>query len=97
MIAMHYAFDLPDGYDMARIRARAATKGPRFDAYPGLIWKAFLGHERPNRYGAFYLWRDAAAMGAFLHGELFEALVAAFGEPDLQSWAVTHHHRHALV
>ncbi|WP_371181116.1 DUF4865 family protein [Xanthomonas sacchari] len=96
MIAMQYSIALPADYDMAIIRRRIADKGPLLDTLPGLRFKAYLVadrgdpllHARQNLYAPFYLWRDAAAMHAFLAGPAFAALCEAFGRPPVQSWMV---------
>lgn len=95
MLAMHYAFVLDDDHDMSAIRARVAAKAPRFDAYPGLAFKAFVMTERGewrqgeparNLYGAFYLWDDDAAATAFLRSEDFAAVSQSFGRPEVLIW-----------
>ncbi|WP_254460061.1 DUF4865 family protein [Xanthomonas sacchari] len=96
MIAMQYSIALPADYDMAIIRRRIADKGPLLDTLPGLGFKAYLVADRrdpvlpgrQNLYAPFYLWRDAAAMHAFLAGPAFAALCEAFGRPAVQSWMV---------
>lgn len=96
MIAMQYSIALPADYDMARIRRRIADKGPLLDTLPGLRFKAYLVADRgdpllpgrQNLYAPFYLWRDAAAMHAFLAGPAFAALCEAFGRPAVQSWMI---------
>ncbi|WOS41316.1 DUF4865 family protein [Xanthomonas rydalmerensis] len=96
MIAMQYSIALPADYDMAIIRRRIADKGPLLDTLPGLQFKAYLVADRTdpllpgrqNLYAPFYLWRDAAAMHAFLAGPAFAALCDAFGRPAVQTWMV---------
>ncbi|MET0548360.1 MAG: DUF4865 family protein [Xanthomonas sp.] len=96
MIAMQYRIALPADDDMAGIRRRIAEKGPLLDALPGLRFKAYLVADRgdpllparQNLYAPFYLWRDAAAMHAFLAGPAFAALCDAFGRPAVQAWMV---------
>lgn len=95
MLAMQYAFTLPADYDMAIIRRRIADKGPALDDFPGLVFKAYLYADRhardlpsrEHRYAPFYLWRDTAAMNAFLEGAGFAALTAAFGWPSVRTWS----------
>lgn len=48
---------------------------PAFAALPGLISKVWLADEATNTYGGVYLWRDRAAMEAFLKTDLFRAVV----------------------
>ena len=95
MLAMHYAFVLDDDYDMSTIRARVAEKGPRYDGYPGLVFKAFVMTERGewrrgeparNLYGAFYVWQDDLAATRFLESDDFAAVSQAFGRPEVLTW-----------
>ena len=94
MIAMEYAFALPDDFDMAVIRRRVADKGRHFDTYPGLLRKAFLARDRRagpagvgNSYATFYLWSSAKAAADFLGGPDFAAVCAAFGRPEVRLFA----------
>ena len=60
---MQYSFVLPADYDMAIIRQRIADKGHLLDAYPNLLFKAYLSADRQsstqpsrhNLYAPFYL------------------------------------------
>lgn len=45
-----------------------------FAALPGLISKVWLADEATNTYGGVYLWRDRAAMEAFLTTDLFRGV-----------------------
>lgn len=91
MIAMQYSFPLAETYDMSRIRARIAEKGPLFDSLPGLVNKAFLLNDRAtgspfNEYATFYVWRDEAAMRDFLLSDTFQAVIDTFGRPRVRHW-----------
>ena len=72
MFMMQYTHRLPADYEMRRIRERAAARGPEWDFYPGLFFKAFLVRERgkcgadANAYSSLYLWRDARAPVLFI-------------------------------
>lgn len=96
MIAMQYNIGLPADYDMDIIRRRIAEKGPLLDEFPGLGFKAYLYADRndavlpsrDNLYAPFYVWRDTAGMNAFLCGDGFAALSAAFGRPAVRVWSV---------
>lgn len=93
MIAMQYAFPLAENYDMSRIRARIAEKGPLFDNLPGLVSKAFLvndlGTGSPfNEYATFYVWKDESAMRDFLLSDRFQAVVDNFGRPRVRHWTL---------
>jgi hypothetical protein len=98
MIAMEYAFALPDDFDMSVIRRRVAEKGRHFDTYPGLLRKAFLASERRmdnqtdpadagNSYATFYIWSSARAAADFLGGPDFAAVSSAFGRPAVRFFA----------
>jgi quinol monooxygenase YgiN len=47
---------------------------PAFAGLPGLISKVWLVDEAANTYGGVYLWRDRAAMEAFLKTDLFRTV-----------------------
>jgi hypothetical protein len=96
MIAMQYSIGLPADYEMDFIRRRIVEKGPLLDGFPGLGFKAYLYADRndavlpsrDNLYAPFYAWRDTAGMNAFLCGDGFATLSAAFGRPAVQVWSV---------
>jgi hypothetical protein len=88
VIALEYTIPLPAGFDTRRIRQRVRQKAPLFDAYPGLLWKAFLLREPDPAYGAFYLWESAEAAASFLDGPLFAGVVESFGRPEVRLWLV---------
>jgi Domain of unknown function (DUF4865) len=90
MLALRYAHRLPADYALERIRARAATRGPLWDATPGLAFKAFAVRTRGvagasgNVYASIYLWLDAAAATDMLADpDRFGAVIAAFGRPSV--------------
>lgn len=94
MIAMQYDITLPADYDMAVIRHRIATKGHLLDAFPGLVFKAYLHAarddaelpSRDNLYAPFYLWSGHQGMAAFLGGVGFAGLARDFGRPRVDTW-----------
>lgn len=95
MPAMQYAITLPARFDMAAIQRRIADKAHVLDGLPGLGFKAWLyalrgDHGPDNRYAPFYLWRDAAAMTAFLVGPGFATLSDDFGRPPVRTWIPLH-------
>lgn len=97
MIAMQYSIALPADYDMSIIDRRIADKGHLTDAWPGLLFKAYLSARKSspdalgaNLYAPFYLWQTAEAMNAFLSGPAFAGLSRAFGRPVVNSWLVWH-------
>jgi hypothetical protein len=91
---MQYAISLPADYDMGVIRRRVAERGPGFDGFPGLRFKAFLVRERAegaptNEYAPFYVWDDIAGMRRFLWGGGgYGGIVASFGRPQVADWTV---------
>ena len=106
MLAMHYSFPLPADYDMNIIRRRIATRGPAFDTFPHLGFKAFMIAEKgvygsqENSYSPFYLWQSEQGMLDFFCGDSFQALTQAFGWPRVYTWMVVAFnegkHRHSL-
>ncbi len=97
MLAMQYAFGLPNDYDMTHVRRRVAQRGPVFDTLPGLIQKSFLCNDRQgtggwasaiNQYAVFYVWENAEVAQAFLASELFQAVCEAFGRPQVRLMTV---------
>lgn len=92
MPLMQYDITLPADYDMAVIRHRVATRGPRTDDFPGLGVKAYLVRERGrdgspvNQYAPFYLWASPAGMARFLFGGPFDGICDDFGRPVVRTW-----------
>jgi hypothetical protein len=91
MLAKQYTIKLPADYEMELIRRRVRDRGSAFDAFPGLVFKAFLITERArgataNRYAPFYLWHDTVGTNEFLFGEGFAALQESFGRPLIEHW-----------
>lgn len=91
MIAKQYTINLPADYDMSIIRNRVDRNGRRFDAWPGLGFKAFLITERSagasaNRYAPFYWWSDTDGLNQFLYGDGFAGLATSFGRPRIEHW-----------
>ncbi|QEI08739.1 DUF4865 family protein [Pigmentiphaga aceris] len=92
MFAMQYEHRLPADYDMQVIRDRAATRGPLWDATPGLVLKAFVARTRgqggshANLYGSVYLWQDAASAMRLLTTEKFRIVTDSFGRPQVPTW-----------
>lgn len=91
MIAKQYPIALPTDYDMNIIRRRVAEKGKAFDAYPGLLFKAFLISERGrgaplNQYAPFYVWKETEALWDFVAGSGFGGIVESFGRPSILTW-----------
>ncbi|MEL7938763.1 DUF4865 family protein [Pseudomonas delhiensis] len=92
MFAMQYSHRLPAEHDMGTIRQRAASKGPHWDAWPGLACKAFVLQEKGrhgaegNLYASVYLWQEPAAAAAFLASEAFQGVIDSFGRPAVETW-----------
>lgn len=92
MFAMQYSHRLPADYDLQIIRQRVAERGPLWDDTQGLVCKVFALQQR-NRHGAtgnlyasVYLWSDSGAAVRFLMDERFQAVVDAFGRPQIETW-----------
>jgi len=49
---------------------------PLLAAVPGLHSKIWLSNPAANTFGGFYLWRDHAAMAAFMASDLVKAVVS---------------------
>jgi Domain of unknown function (DUF4865) len=91
MLAKQYIIKLPADYDMEIIRRRVRDRGSAFDAFGGLLFKAFLITDRArgataNRYAPFYLWHDTTGTNEFLFGDGFAALQQSFGRPLIEHW-----------
>jgi Domain of unknown function (DUF4865) len=92
MFAMQYSHRLAADYDLEIIRERVAQRGPQWDDTQGLIFKLFALQQRNqhgatgNVYASIYLWFDSDAAVDFLMGERFQAVVNAFGRPQIETW-----------
>ena len=96
MLAMNYQLTLPNGTDMEALRERIPLIGKRFDALPGLGYKAFLFRKRGengspvNQYAPFYIWNEQQAANRFLwEGGGFDGVASAYGRPVVQTWLGT--------
>ncbi len=92
MLTLKYAHRLPADFALEKIRERAATRGPMWDATPGLAFKAFAIRTRGvagasgNAYASIYLWDDAAAaMDMLADPGRFGAVIEAFGRPLVET------------
>ena len=61
------------------VLAAADERKPQFEAMEGLVQKYYLEMEEPNTYGGVYIWKNKAAMAAFLASDLFKGIPAAYG------------------
>jgi Domain of unknown function (DUF4865) len=92
MVVKQYLHRLPADYDIGRIRARAAERGPMWDAVPGLALKAFIVQERGqhgavrNAYSSLYLWHRVDAILDFIFDDRFRSVIDTFGRPTIKSW-----------
>lgn len=92
MFAMQYSHRLPADYDLEIIRQRVAQRGPLWDDTQGLIFKLFALQRRQqhgasgNVYASIYLWSDSDAAVRFLTDDRFNAVVDAFGRPQIETW-----------
>ncbi|WP_429809128.1 DUF4865 family protein [Ensifer sp. B1-9] len=98
MIAMQYSFTLPVDYDMEIIDRRIRDKGPMFDGFPRLRFKAYLSARKQNDsfasaenlYAPFYLWENPKGLSDFLASPGFAALTRDYGWPTVRTWMVWH-------
>ena len=96
MLAKQYTHRLPADYEMGRIRARAASRGPVWDTTENLAFKGFVAQVRGefgatrNAYASIYLWRDSSGAADFLMGERFAAVTESFGRPSIETWLPLH-------
>lgn len=92
MLIKQYSINLPAEYDMSAIRRRIAERSAPFDDLQGLGAKVFLIRERGvcgaqgNQYAPAYLWPEIEPMWNFVAGDLFGAVVDAFGWTPISSW-----------
>ena len=71
-------FNLKDMTD-PEFRAMANEVAPAFASVPGLLSKIWLADAGKNTYGGVYIWRDAAAMRAYLASDLCKGVT---GNPN---------------
>jgi hypothetical protein len=94
MFVTQYTHRLPADYEMSRIRQRAASRGPDWDSFPGLIFKGFLIREKGklgapgNAYSSLYLWHGADAFAAMIAGDRFKGVTETFGRPAVETFIV---------
>ncbi|WP_458122053.1 DUF4865 family protein [Paenibacillus sp. Z6-24] len=85
MITMQYKISLPADYDMQIIRQRARHNGHKTDAFPDLLFKAYLISEKGqfgnlrNSYAPLYVWKDSPGMNTFLLQGPYDAILSSFG------------------
>lgn len=72
IITFHLADMTEEGYRDARVGF-----APAYAGLPGLLAKIWLADPGTNTYGGVYLFRDRAAMDAYVASDLF-ATVSAF-------------------
>jgi hypothetical protein len=73
------------GLDPEAYRAHAEAVAPAFAEIPGLRAKAWLANPSTNTYGGVYAWESREAMGAYLSGPIFAALLANPGLANVAS------------
>lgn len=62
------------GMTRAQYEELCDAVAPGLASFAGLISKVWLCDEATNTYGGVYLWRDRAAMEAFLRSDIFRAV-----------------------
>ena len=65
-----------DGITEAEYLAASPPDADAIADLPGLVSKVWLADPATNTYGGFYLWRDRAAMEAFMASGLVAAIMA---------------------
>lgn len=86
MLVMQYTIQLPDDYDMQRIRKRVEDRCKLFENLPGLSHKSYLMHDGDKIYAPLYVWSDAAAARAFMLEHLFRGVIDEFSRPRVRTW-----------
>lgn len=71
------------GLEPEAYRAHAEAVAPAFTEIPGLRAKAWLANRSTNTYGGVYAWDSPEAMGAYIGGPIFAALLANPGIADV--------------
>jgi hypothetical protein len=91
-ILMQYETPLADDLDMDLVQLRVRKMAPRFDQYPGMIWKLFGVNEikdsAVNEYTSIYLWKSPEPMRGHLEGDLFENYSQTFARPNVRTWLI---------
>jgi len=88
MLAMQYSVRLPQEYDLEKVYARVANRGPKFKGHPGLKHKFYLYDDEEHIYAPLYIWEDSGAAREFLMNDLFSDVVQDFGRPRVRSWQI---------
>ena len=76
MHAQLITYQLKDISQADYLKQMVEPDAPVLAKVPGLISKVWLADEAKNTFGGFYLWKDKAAMEAFMHSELVIAVVS---------------------
>ncbi|WP_024275153.1 DUF4865 family protein [Hyphomicrobium sp. 802] len=91
MIIAHYAHRLPADYDVSILRKRARDRGPFWNDFQQLYFKAFLlrerGHfgARANCYSTLYLWQHDEALRDFLAAGHYQTVTDSFGRAEIHT------------
>jgi hypothetical protein len=90
MLAMQYSIQLPDNYDVARIRERVNARKSLFDEHEGLTHKSFLYNDADKLYAPFYIWDNVGEAQQFLLNDLFKGVIDTFSRCRVRTWFSTH-------
>ncbi len=91
MITVHYSHRLPADYEVERILARTAERGPLWDAAPNLYFKAFLLRENghfgatAHDFSSLYLWRQDQDFGEWLVRGGYKIVTDMFGRAEIET------------
>lgn len=89
MQAMQYNINLPADYDMGIIKKRVTDNGFKTDAFPDLLFKAYLITEKANgdltnSYRPLYLWKQTEGMTTFIFDGYFDGIIQSFGWQSIE-------------
>ena len=76
MQAQLITYQLTDISQAEYLRQMVEPDAPVLANVPGLISKVWLADEQKNSFGGFYLWKDKAAMEAFMRSDLVKTVVS---------------------
>jgi hypothetical protein len=76
MQAQLITYQLTDISQADYLKQMVEPDAPVLANVPGLISKVWLADEQKNSFGGFYLWKDKAAMEAFMRSDLVKTVVS---------------------
>ena len=76
MQAQLITYQLTDISQADYLKQMVEPDAPVLANVPGLISKVWLADEQKNSFGGFYLWKDKAAMEAFMRSDLVKTVIS---------------------